>query len=153
MDDERRIRSEPRRPGDPARGDLLSGEAAGGRAFGDCERSGRRLMAWSLTLGNFSLSLAEVYGALKGEGASQASFIVLDLRLPRVLTAVAVGAMLAMSGAIFQGSCATRSSRPTSSGSTPGQASRPSVDRHAAASRRSCRSSPFLERSLRPSAI
>lgn len=61
------------------------------------------LMAWSLTLGNYSLSLAEVYGALKGTASSDAQFIVVDIRLPRLLTAVTVGATLAMSGAIFQG--------------------------------------------------
>lgn len=61
------------------------------------------LGAWSLTLGSFPLSLAEVWGALTGQEAGAASFIVLDLRLPRALAAVLVGAMLAMSGAIFQG--------------------------------------------------
>lgn len=61
------------------------------------------LMAWSLTLGNYALSLAEIYGALKGTASADARFIVVDLRLPRLLTAVAVGSMLAMSGAIFQG--------------------------------------------------
>ena len=78
------------------------------------------LMAWSLTLGNYSLSLAEVYGALKGAASSDAQFIVVDIRLPRLLTAVTVGATLAMSGAIFsKGSCAIRLYRPTSSASTP----------------------------------
>jgi len=61
------------------------------------------LGAWGLTLGSFPLSLAEVYEALTGKGAGAANFIVLELRLPRALAAVAVGAMLAMSGAIFQG--------------------------------------------------
>lgn len=61
------------------------------------------LGAWSLTLGSFPLSLSEVWGALTGQEAGAASFIVLDLRLPRALAAMLVGAMLAMSGAVFQG--------------------------------------------------
>ncbi len=59
--------------------------------------------AWSLTLGSYPLSLPEVYQVLTGAGSGAARFIVLDLRLPRVLVALAVGAMLAMAGAIFQG--------------------------------------------------
>lgn len=61
------------------------------------------LGAWSLMLGSYPLSLGEVWGALTGREAGAASFIVLDLRLPRALAALLVGAMLAMSGAIFQG--------------------------------------------------
>ena len=61
------------------------------------------LAAWSLTLGSFPLSLAEVYRTLTGEGTPSARFIVLELRLPRALAAVGVGAMIALSGAIFQG--------------------------------------------------
>jgi iron complex transport system permease protein len=61
------------------------------------------LGAWGLTLGSFELALGEVVGALAGSGSGSADFIVLDLRLPRVLAAVLVGPMLAMSGAIFQG--------------------------------------------------
>lgn len=59
--------------------------------------------AWSLTLGSYPLSLPEVYQVLTGAGSGAARFIILDLRLPRVLVALAVGAMLAMAGAIFQG--------------------------------------------------
>lgn len=61
------------------------------------------LGAWALTLGSFPLSLSEVYGALRDTETGAAGFIVRDLRLPRVLAAMAVGAMLAMSGAVFQG--------------------------------------------------
>lgn len=61
------------------------------------------LAVWSLTLGSFRLGWDEVYRALTGAGAADARFIVFELRLPRTLTAVAVGAMLAMSGAILQG--------------------------------------------------
>ncbi len=61
------------------------------------------LAAWALTLGSFRLPLADVLGALTGSGTDDANFIVLDLRLPRVLVALMIGPMLAMSGAIFQG--------------------------------------------------
>jgi iron complex transport system permease protein len=61
------------------------------------------LGAWGMTLGSFRLPLDEVVRALIGRGSRDADFIVLGLRLPRVLAAVLVGPMLAMSGAIFQG--------------------------------------------------
>lgn len=61
------------------------------------------LVAWKLTLGSYPLSVSEVYGALAGSGPEETHFIVFELRLPRVLTAILVGTMLAMSGAIFQG--------------------------------------------------
>lgn len=61
------------------------------------------LGAWGLTLGSFHLPLGDVVRALIGRGSRDADFIVLGLRLPRVLTATLLGPMLAMSGAIFQG--------------------------------------------------
>ena len=59
--------------------------------------------AWALTLGSFPVSVVEVYAALVGAGPDDTRFIVFELRLPRVLAAILVGPMLAMSGAIFQG--------------------------------------------------
>jgi iron complex transport system permease protein len=61
------------------------------------------LGTWALMLGSFHLTISEVAGALTGSEASTTEFIVMDLRLPRVLAAVMVGSLLAMSGAIFQG--------------------------------------------------
>jgi iron complex transport system permease protein len=61
------------------------------------------LGAWGLTLGSFRLPLDAIAKALKGVGSRDADFIVLDLRLPRLLAAMMVGPMFAMSGAIFQG--------------------------------------------------
>lgn len=61
------------------------------------------LAAWSMTLGSFPLSISDVLRGVAGTGTSEAGFIVRDLRLPRVLAAVMIGPMLAMSGAIFQG--------------------------------------------------
>ncbi|HEY8489859.1 MAG TPA: iron chelate uptake ABC transporter family permease subunit [Dehalococcoidia bacterium] len=61
------------------------------------------LATWGLTLGSFPLPLGDVVRSLAGAGPAGAEFIVLDLRLPRILTAVLVGALLALSGALFQG--------------------------------------------------
>jgi iron complex transport system permease protein len=56
----------------------------------------------TLTSGDYPLSVAEVLSALAGQGDSSADFIVNTLRLPRVLTALFVGAALAVSGAVLQ---------------------------------------------------
>lgn len=52
--------------------------------------------------GDFPISPGEVIATLLGNGTPAQEFIVQDLRLPRVLVAVLVGASLALSGAIFQ---------------------------------------------------
>jgi iron complex transport system permease protein len=60
--------------------------------------------AWAMTLGEFPISVPDVVTATFGLGdGGPAEFVVRRLRLPRVLTAVLVGAALAASGAIFQG--------------------------------------------------
>ena len=56
----------------------------------------------ALGTGDVVLSPAEVLAALAGRGSPVADLVVLDLRLPRVLLALAVGAALGLSGAIFQ---------------------------------------------------
>lgn len=61
------------------------------------------LAAWALTLGSAQLPLEAIVQALTGAGTRQADFVVLSLRLPRILSAALVGLLLAMSGAIFQG--------------------------------------------------
>jgi iron complex transport system permease protein len=58
---------------------------------------------WGLTLGSFPLPIRDVLASLTGSGTKDADFIVHDLRLPRVLAAILIGPLLAMSGAIFQG--------------------------------------------------
>jgi iron complex transport system permease protein len=58
---------------------------------------------WGLTLGSYNLTVREVLDTLDGSRSPMADFIVRDLRLPRILVAVLVGALLAGSGAIFQG--------------------------------------------------
>ena len=57
---------------------------------------------WSISVGDFPISISQVIKSLFGEGSKEAEFIVGTLRLPRVLTGVMVGAALAVSGAIFQ---------------------------------------------------
>ncbi|PJI93296.1 iron complex transport system permease protein [Luteimicrobium subarcticum] len=58
--------------------------------------------ATSLCLGDAGLSPADVARTLVGQGDALTDFVVFDLSLPRLLTAVLVGACLALSGAIFQ---------------------------------------------------
>lgn len=58
---------------------------------------------WTLTLGDFPLSVGEVVDAIAGGASGPADFIVRTLRMPRVLVGIGVGFALAASGAIFQG--------------------------------------------------
>ncbi|MFJ2822604.1 FecCD family ABC transporter permease [Streptomyces toxytricini] len=59
------------------------------------------VMLVSLTTGDYELTVAEVLRALTGGDSGGADFVVNTLRLPRLLTAVAVGAALAVSGALL----------------------------------------------------
>ncbi|MDD7916730.1 FecCD family ABC transporter permease [Actinomycetospora callitridis] len=56
----------------------------------------------SLTTGEAPLSLVEVGETLVGQGSRSTEFVVLTLRLPRLLLAIGVGAALAVSGAVLQ---------------------------------------------------
>ena len=56
----------------------------------------------SIRMGDLPLSFTQVVETLIGQGDALSTFIVNDLRLPRALMAVIVGAGLAMSGAIVQ---------------------------------------------------
>nr|WP_240896113.1 iron chelate uptake ABC transporter family permease subunit [Kineococcus siccus] len=56
----------------------------------------------SLTTGDYPLTVAEVARTLVGQGTTAQEFIVLGLRLPRVVTGVLVGAALGVAGAVFQ---------------------------------------------------
>lgn len=57
-----------------------------------------------LALGSVRIPVADVLGVLTGSDGSQASFrtIILDSRLPRMLTAILAGSGLAMSGLLMQ---------------------------------------------------
>ncbi|WP_421723798.1 FecCD family ABC transporter permease [Bauldia sp.] len=57
----------------------------------------------SLAVGPAGLSLATVTSALFGGGDTAARIIVIDIRLPRALLAVMIGASLGLSGAALQG--------------------------------------------------
>ena len=56
----------------------------------------------SLTVGDYPLGVAGVLRTLSGHGDLASEFAVYDLRLPRVLTAIFVGAAFGMAGAVFQ---------------------------------------------------
>lgn len=56
----------------------------------------------SIRMGDFPLTFGEVLRALLGNGDQMTSFIVIDLRMPRALVGIIVGAALGMSGAIVQ---------------------------------------------------
>jgi iron complex transport system permease protein len=60
------------------------------------------LAVWSVMVGDFPLSVGEVFRAVVGTGHDDAEFVVQTLRLPRALTGMLVGAALGMSGAVFQ---------------------------------------------------
>ncbi|GAA2228730.1 iron chelate uptake ABC transporter family permease subunit [Kitasatospora cystarginea] len=56
----------------------------------------------ALGSGDYPMSPAEVLATLTGGGSPAQDFIVNELRLPRQVTALAVGAALALAGALFQ---------------------------------------------------
>ena len=58
--------------------------------------------AANIGLGEFPIPIGDVLGVLTGGGTKAEQFIVLELRLPRSLTGVLVGAALGIAGAITQ---------------------------------------------------
>lgn len=60
------------------------------------------LCIWSISAGDFPMGIGDVFASLIGEGQKSHDFIIYKLRLPRLLTGMAVGAAFGMSGAIFQ---------------------------------------------------
>lgn len=56
----------------------------------------------ALSLGDYPLPLDQLLETLVGQGTTASNFIVLDLRLPRVLTGLLVGACFGLSGTTFQ---------------------------------------------------
>lgn len=60
------------------------------------------LFGWSISVGDFPVPLNEVVDSLLGQGSAGNDFIVRELRLPRALLAVTVGAAFGVSGALFQ---------------------------------------------------
>jgi len=60
------------------------------------------LLVVGIMIGDFPLSAAQVVDVLLGGGTRRDQFVVTELRLPRALTGLLVGAALGLSGAIFQ---------------------------------------------------
>jgi iron complex transport system permease protein len=60
------------------------------------------VFAWSISVGDFSVPLREVVEVLLGGGEGGSTFIVRELRLPRALLGVTVGAAFGVAGALFQ---------------------------------------------------
>ncbi|MFF4012680.1 FecCD family ABC transporter permease [Streptomyces sp. NPDC001717] len=56
----------------------------------------------SVSLGTFAIPVGDVLGAVLGTGSGAADLIVHQLRLPRALTALLVGAAFGLAGAVFQ---------------------------------------------------
>jgi iron complex transport system permease protein len=56
----------------------------------------------ALVVGDFPLTVKQVVFSLTGRGTRSSDFIVYELRLPRAVTGMAVGACFGLSGAIFQ---------------------------------------------------
>ncbi|MCP1358850.1 FecCD family ABC transporter permease [Aneurinibacillus migulanus] len=61
------------------------------------------LILFSIGIGDFFIAPIDVLKVLLGMGAPEHNLVVQTFRLPRVLTAMLVGACLAVSGAILQG--------------------------------------------------
>ncbi len=58
--------------------------------------------AMALGLGSADISLLDAWHALRGTATEQVRSLVIDLRLPRALTAFAVGGLLAVAGVLMQ---------------------------------------------------
>lgn len=80
------------------------------------------VMGITLTTGDFDLSVGEVLKALFGHGGGAADFVVNTLRMPRLVTALCVGAALAVSGAVLQSLTANPLGSPDIIGFTNGSA-------------------------------
>lgn len=60
------------------------------------------LVMISLTTGSSGITMRQVIGSFLGRGTAQTDAIVFRVRLPRIATAVVVGAALALSGCVMQ---------------------------------------------------
>ncbi|NRN29316.1 FecCD family ABC transporter permease [Photorhabdus heterorhabditis] len=61
------------------------------------------LAVFSMTIGKFNITIEQIISTFWGAGSGTVSEkIIMDIRLPRVLTAIFVGAALGVSGAVFQ---------------------------------------------------
>ena len=60
------------------------------------------LIVVSLSLGRYSISISAIFSFLLGKGSSVDSAVLVNIRLPRILGALLVGATLAQDGAVYQ---------------------------------------------------
>lgn len=58
--------------------------------------------AWSMTSGEYKMSMGDFFKTLFGQGNYTDSLILLDFRLPRMLITILAGIALAISGAVIQ---------------------------------------------------
>jgi len=58
--------------------------------------------AWSIGTGDYKIPLSEVLAVLTGGGDSASQFVIQELRLPRAVVGLVVGASLGLTGALFQ---------------------------------------------------
>lgn len=58
--------------------------------------------AWSMTSGEYTMSIGQFFKTLFGQGNYTDTLILYDFRLPRMLITILAGAALSMSGAIIQ---------------------------------------------------
>ncbi|MCH7637010.1 MAG: iron chelate uptake ABC transporter family permease subunit, partial [Proteobacteria bacterium] len=56
----------------------------------------------ALASGSADISLAEMLAGLRGDASEKVQDVVINLRLPRALTAFAVGGLLAVAGVLMQ---------------------------------------------------
>ncbi|GGP64471.1 FecCD family ABC transporter permease [Saccharothrix coeruleofusca] len=76
----------------------------------------------TMVTGDFPLTVGEVLSTFVGQGDGASEFVVLTLRLPRLLTGLLVGAALALSGAILQSLSRNPLASPDIIGFTQGSA-------------------------------
>ena len=60
------------------------------------------LALYATASGSISLSISEIMRTIFGKGEATSNLVVFGIRLPRVVTAILVGALLAVSGAVMQ---------------------------------------------------
>ena len=57
---------------------------------------------FAVSRGSLSISISEIFQAILGQGTPQSEIVVTNIRLPRVIAAILVGASLAVSGVVMQ---------------------------------------------------
>ena len=57
---------------------------------------------WAIVAGSANLNIQDIFLSLIGKGSTRATIIVCDIRLPRIVTGILVGAILGVAGAVMQ---------------------------------------------------